>query len=1237
MTTQSQYTPEVVQLQGGLDLVTPKTSAAPGSLVDCMNFEVSDVLGYSRVLGIEKFDGRDSQSLSYTEMYQATMYQCLLPPVLVSATPSATGGTLSASTWYIVVSALNAAGETTMSNQIQAITTGSTGSIAVVWNAVPGAAAYRVYFGGGSNGAQNRYVSTGSTSITLVTNAVGNGSPKTVNTAATALTVFNAPTALFLVGDISTNYFGIGTSAASINTTINNTMLFYVTNFPKFYTLYSTVASGSGCTFQDTFGNMYTATAVVNAKNVANTSLASNVAAAVTQYTTVSNKVEALGTQNLNGPGTTYNSAIGLQWYKNQLYAIADLNSFTFNTGNATIYPGDILIGAGRPGAQPKIVVRDISLMSGDWSTGNAAGVLWYSLQFPSGTSNIGSPNSATFGTANTLASVGSPGSTFSISRNGTTIANAITIATNAVTSPTPARQAGMYRSTNLANNLPIGSTYNQQGWQEIDLGYLVQFNTGGTAGPPPPIGRNSTPTEAQISTTAASNASSGFDNNQVVPNGPGQPWVTGSGTWTDNPALWPTAIQQQAAFTANGGSGTFSGQWVRSPVVASGNPSSLNLYGFSFPDLPDDVLINGVEVGVAGAVATGFGNLKANAQLIIGGANTGSVKSTIFTSNNPTTPTQSTLGGAGDFWGVTSITPAILKSSAFGVTVTLIDGPGPSGPVASALCGIYVKIYYQTSSSVYYFWNGSNDVKATIVTTNLTSGEWTGTAAGTFHVVNVQPVGSANRNVISGADQIRTLPGGAGNLLANAVSGMTYAGLPSLAMIKAQKSQYEMITANFYGNKDWEAIYGVNGAGRAFTWDGFYFRYIYTGLSNTLDLPRHLAFHNFHLCLGYNTGALFTSVTGQPESFDGTLGAAEFDTADAINGLLRMNGTTLGVFCKKSIQGLNGTDNSNFSLNILSPYEGAIEYTVVDCGKPVYASFKGISVFDQTAAYGSFLGSRLSHLITPFLLPRLTSTGQDVTVSANIPTVTNAVPTTTDNSVAFAMPIRDKNQYRLWFKDGYYVTITFSGGSLTDVSSTIQRVDFSSNSTDILIPLAHSSSIDDNGLDRNHVSYYDPLRTLPTSKSDNRNYVWEINRGWGFGTSPVRAWFTSAHNFFQNPFQIANIRKIRLHGQSLGAGTLSVAVSSDYLSNDFTFGPLFGQTQSNAVPQDISLPRFWNAANNPASTLSIQYQPQTNIANVGKEGRSFSMQFATNPTSVEPPIVAQTLLMQITENKADI
>jgi len=69
----------------------------------------------------------------------------LAVPVLNSATGSATGGVLAANTYYYVICALNANGDTLVSNEVSVTVMGTTSSIKLDWNIVAGASGYKIW------------------------------------------------------------------------------------------------------------------------------------------------------------------------------------------------------------------------------------------------------------------------------------------------------------------------------------------------------------------------------------------------------------------------------------------------------------------------------------------------------------------------------------------------------------------------------------------------------------------------------------------------------------------------------------------------------------------------------------------------------------------------------------------------------------------------------------------------------------------------------------------------------------------------------------------------------------------------------------------------------------------------------------------------------------------------------------------------------------------------------------
>lgn len=1104
MPTQNRYNPEVVQLEGGLDFVTPRPSVAPGALIDCYNYEVSDRLGYKRIDGIEPFDGRPSISNVYENLYTADL-------------------DFSASEYvgdpFNLYLTFN--GTTECFATVSSLTIGSPNTAKLTANNT--SAFYQVYIGNGvvTDGAGNVY--TVSNIASIVTDTV------------------NAP-------DINT----------------------YIGTYP--------VAE---------YGNL---------------------------FDSVSPAVTALA----EAGSTRYNPVIGAHLFNDKLYIINDLNSIVFDTGVSQVLPGDKLTN----GTNVNLLVRDVHLSSGSWEGGDASGKISFSY-LPLGTANV-VENYVTIPDSTPLDAV----------RGTTVLTSAVNIRSTISTTPDT-----QYASLMVSSGASESSYYDlssKQGWSEIDLGYIITFGSGTTNGPPNAPGRNASPTPAEVTPTL-NPPSSGNSYEGTAPNpsnvNVGAPGAGGVVFGTPGGGQWGQAS------TGTNGHPEINLQVINDGKIletfnfnSTGSLSPvLVLDGFTFPDIPSDAIITGIEMVVNACTSSGGTAVQAvQATITVGGLPGSSKTSANITSTNTSATQQVIFGSSADLWGLSSqsLAPSALSDLTADLAfICTSTGTGTAGKLDS----VYFIVYYQQSTTVYYFNNGTDDIQALITNTYIQSGDWTTSdAAGIMQVAQITPFGSAARAQIKNGDQIYTGPSATGLHIATVTTDMEFAGLPTQQEIRVKGSQYEIIDANFYGNADWAAIYGVSGAGPAFVWDGFYFRYIYTGLALNLENPRHVAFHNFHLLLGYDSGTLNSSATGSPEDFSGVDGAATFGTGDAITGLLRLNGTTMGIFCQKSIQALNGTDNTNFSISILSPYEGAIEYTVVDCGKPVYASYKGISTLDQTAAYGNFLGNRLSAGITPWIVPRLTNEPQQLTIGAS-----SASSGAGSNGPLFALPIRNKNQYKLFFGDGYTLTLTFQGADSVPCF-TIQRLGFfNGDNFRPLIPLAHSSAVDSLGRDRNHISYYDPALGKGSSLQSNNNYVWELDRGWGMGNSHILAWFTTTHQFYDNPFQIDNFRKIRLHGQSQGVATVDVAVSTDYKEASFPYGNTYGQTLNNAVPQDISLPR--NGGANSPMTLSTDFQSMTSIANMASRGRSFSIQFASHPSTIEPPHTAQALLIQISENKGDI
>jgi hypothetical protein len=897
-------------------------------------------------------------------------------------------------------------------------------------------------------------------------------------------------------------------------------------------------------------------------------------------------------------PGVPDKPVIGLHGYKDQIYAVKDLKTVYFTAGNEQIFSNDSIRLHSAINTRSRVL--DVHLLSGTYAGGDAAGVL-------------------------TIEAESLPNGVYDIARAASVIANALTLSTAPGDVDMSSWDAGLYRSHTYEQAVAESEGL---GWTPVDLGFTTGFIDGQSNGPFRVSRRgqfsdfDTDQIDSEGVATVGSTTNSTFSAVPVA----GDSWVLTGG------ATVPSVVNADnltSYITRNINNTDPNSGYVSGNMYLSNIPQ---LSGFS---TSSSLVMAGLEVTV---VVRPHASVDAVPRAMNIAVQPVSSDTVLLTGTSPqsqavvldvTQPTQTvqrlTFGGPTYLWGLDAATMKAAMDSDFGVAVQpFVQIVGGSRVGSFDIFYVEIKAYYTASVTSYYFWDGSDDVTADITSFFVTDGDWsTNDAAGTVQITNIQPVGGAARLFIKDGDEVRTDPNGGGLLVATIDGDMVYNSLDTLEEIEEAKSRYQFITANFYGQEDFEAIYGVSGAGRAFTYDGFYFSRIYTQADDSKDKPRHVAFHQFHLALGFRAGVVDLSVTGQPSNFDGVAGATEITTGDPVTGFARMPGTTLGIFCKDSIQGLIGTSIDNFSLSVLSPYEGAIEYTTIDSGnsKPLYCSYKGISIFDQTAAYGDFAGQRLSYPVTPFLAPRLQGTVSPI----------NSIGASAGPVVAIAC--RTKSQYRLYFEDGYCLTMTLAGSDQIPMF-TIQAAglyDEDGVFEGYIVPRAESSFIDSSGAERIHIAHYS------TSVPLDIYYVYELERSWTFDGNGIPAYVISNENFYNILFDFDNIRKLRLHGVSLGYAPIRVRVAKNYDTNEDTL--IEGRE---AV--DVSLPT------KPDLTMSSDYNPHTSMGNMATRGRSFSMRFTSYDISnqpdttkdpvyadVCPPFTIQAMLIQNTENKADV
>lgn len=271
-----------------------------------------------------------------------------------------------------------------------------------------------------------------------------------------------------------------------------------------------------------------------------------------------------------------------------------------------------------------------------------------------------------------------------------------------------------------------------------------------------------------------------------------------------------------------------------------------------------------------------------------------------------------------------------------------------------------------------------------------LQSGTWaSGTAAGrlilssstgTFQAAENLQVSAAVKAVSGGAATQTTLPPG---------------------------GRYETTVANFGGGDANYRLYGCNGVGRGFEFDGTVFVPIATTMVN--DTPDHLVVHKQHLFFAFGASLQFSSI-GYPYQWDPVLGAGEIAMNAAITNLVILPGDqssgALAVYTRRDTSVLYGTSSVTFALSTFNTGVGGVPYTAQTIDQAYVLDDRGVVSLNTTLNFGNFLPSSLTMNIRPYIESRV-------------------------NSATASSLCRNKGQYRVFFSDGSGLYMTLFNGKL--------------------------------------------------------------------------------------------------------------------------------------------------------------------------------------------------------------
>lgn len=369
------------------------------------------------------------------------------------------------------------------------------------------------------------------------------------------------------------------------------------------------------------------------------------------------------------------------------------------------------------------------------------------------------------------------------------------------------------------------------------------------------------------------------------------------------------------------------------------------------------------------------------------------------------------TAGGQLDTWELPKVDLDDLKSGNYYLNLQFENTTGSAYTVNVNL--VQINIHYAVTGQDVYFYNGTSDVAtATLHAYQVFDGDWSTDDAEGWMTLYFQSNLNSPSLVTPGLE-IRTAASGGGDLIAYTRT-ISKNLLPSTEEMEAANALYQSRVATFSADDDDESAYVATGASPAFTLDkNDRFSFIRLPIDRIKDKPRYVEFHRNHLMLAVESHVLVSSV-GAPNNFNTYDGASTWNPKDTITGMAAAaNGTTM-IACQDSMHafiGSGATGQDAFALRIITDNSGALPYTITNLLGNVFVDYAGISTADISDKYGGFeIGRRSAHIRT--LLRRLLGS--------------NAIDILAGNRIVAAIPVRKKNQYRIYLANGEIIIATF-------------------------------------------------------------------------------------------------------------------------------------------------------------------------------------------------------------------
>ena len=275
----------------------------------------------------------------------------------------------------------------------------------------------------------------------------------------------------------------------------------------------------------------------------------------------------------------------------------------------------------------------------------------------------------------------------------------------------------------------------------------------------------------------------------------------------------------------------------------------------------------------------------------------------------------------------------------------------------------------------------------------------------------------------------------------------------------------YETRTHNFFGASSMKEVYGVNGAGRAFAFNGSVFHFINSGQA----APRHIEVHGGRLVLAEGAEIAISSIES-PYRFDGPTGAVSIAVGGTISGMIRVPGSsesasTLIATIDNGVFVLYGSSDADYAVVPAGPEKSIATRSLQAIGTPIAFDKTGLTQVLQTSAYGNFAFGSISTEYNRALLPQF-------------------------NGVRASVTVPSKNMYRLFFSNGSVLALTMvgtkpMGAILCDYNGRVARC-----------------------------AYLSDINTESVFIGCDDGFVYQLDKGSSIDGENIRSWLKFAPNF---------------------------------------------------------------------------------------------------------------------------